>query len=74
MKKKMGMFQVLARKGKREFFDYIKRSRLTNLVKTGYVVGIPSLSLKEAKELFDSGDGIIVTFDGVSKMVRFEIE
>ena len=64
------MLQVLAKKGEREFYDSVKKSRLAYLIKTGYVIGAPKLSVKEAKMLFDS-EKIIVTFDS-NKMARFQ--
>jgi len=73
MKHKKGMFRVLAQKGKREFFDYVQRSRLAHLIKTGYVVGAPNLPLEEVKRL-SSSEGITVIFDGDKKMARFQVE
>lgn len=73
MRNKKGMFRVLAQKGKREFFDYVQKSRLAHLIKTGYVVGIPDFPLKEAKKLSDS-EGITVIYDDDKKMARFRVK
>ena len=73
MEQKKGMFRVLVRKGEREFFDYVKTSRLAHLIKAGYVVGIPDFPPKEAKKLFDS-EGITVIFDNNKKIARFRVE
>ena len=73
MERIKGMLQVLVKKDNREFFDYVKKSRLTHLIRTGYVTGIPML-LKGKEKLSYSTEGIIVTFDNNKKISKFQVQ